>query len=1363
MNKKLSSALLFGALLMASTSVFVSCKDYDDDVKDLQTQINNLTSAVGQKETTINTSIVNLRTAITALEAMEEAYKKADAAVLAEAKDAVAKAEAALKAAYESGDAATLNAAKAALAEAEAALKTAYQNADAEVLAAAQKAVNDAKAALQGEMSAADAATLASALQAVSDAKTSLQSEMAAADANTLAAAKEAVNQAKAALEAAINANYETLVAKDAELSAAILSAQTAVDQAMTLLGSKADKTELASVNNELQNTIQNLNTLNSTVSGAVTDIKSLQTALAAQEAALNAQKAELQNQIDAQSAALGQTNEKMAAALEQINTLQTTLAEKEAALRQAIADEAARISAELNNMGVSIEELRAAHETFTLKEETAIIRTDVAKIQQDTEALAMSIDEIDAKLDMLSKLLAQNLRSLVYMPKLYMDGIETIEYPWLTDTILQKVTVPSYTRTVDGKGITSVDDWVNTVPLRTFTVSPVWPIDYHMNPSISATKAEDVKGFYGYKVETITRATSNQAGSLGITSPAKYLDNTNLFANSNGILTTGLKINNAANIKNEKDGTENVIVALQVESRTSNNKDTLITSDYAMIYPEKAWVEGLVWTKAGLNIGKPTINSDKACTLNAAQVVHVFDDPVEALEDIKEKADVQLLYNDRTGIKLSDYLGLHYVIEGITKNAKSKRPGTWKFGDQTKWGLYYYFDLVRYEIDTNHTNDSKYAKIDATDGTIIAQNVDDNENVLDVESATAVGREPLVRVRVYYADAPQTFADATAAEAYLKDHTVVDGYILVHITQTKSDDPTQQLIIRDFFNKDENDVKDFNLCEEKQIWESDWSEFSYFVLTKNLQNMTKEQFDLQYEPDFSDATNNKLAIFKKSGTGFTTTGAYGDAIYSPNDKNQTNHCFELNLSNTEMEQLTHHQTPWNNVVRDSLFIRYKAIAGTGAQYEYIYIKMPVTIKRIQGPESTLQNKNAEYWYKIDGSDNGWDAIIFNVNQPVDGRNTTMFNRYIKSTFLGAPNKPTFGGSALQAYKFFFAPIETTVGGYTITPQKSASDANYNRFICKYHVDGTTVHKWGTAAQNKEIMQKCAIAYNEGVFTNKELYAKKGNSYTKIATMIQNTGEIQLIQNDVAKEVLNAIGYVENNANVNTELRTYVAVVGQPDGFCSDLAAYVGEQSDDKSEAFLVSWARPINMVTEVPAPVADATTNGQNVYVLELLKFYDFRGPVAGDMEGNNKWLWAYYNIKGLTIDASLNKVYTNMGQANTSTFVPLSAVTNELKFGIRTAPNAYSPGVFTCNFASILSGYRNNYNAASKSADLLRDMGLDPVNRDLQAPFGVLYYENMGDKVTQFDVKVPVTVEYEWGSFTTDLTIHIDRTLGN
>ena len=39
MNKKFLSAILFGTLMVSSTGTFVSCKDYDDDIKDLQGQI----------------------------------------------------------------------------------------------------------------------------------------------------------------------------------------------------------------------------------------------------------------------------------------------------------------------------------------------------------------------------------------------------------------------------------------------------------------------------------------------------------------------------------------------------------------------------------------------------------------------------------------------------------------------------------------------------------------------------------------------------------------------------------------------------------------------------------------------------------------------------------------------------------------------------------------------------------------------------------------------------------------------------------------------------------------------------------------------------------------------------------------------------------------------------------------------------------------------------------------------------------------------------------------------------------------------------------------------------------------------------
>ena len=42
MKKKYLSALLFGALITASTGIFTSCKDYDDDIKNLQEQVDGI-------------------------------------------------------------------------------------------------------------------------------------------------------------------------------------------------------------------------------------------------------------------------------------------------------------------------------------------------------------------------------------------------------------------------------------------------------------------------------------------------------------------------------------------------------------------------------------------------------------------------------------------------------------------------------------------------------------------------------------------------------------------------------------------------------------------------------------------------------------------------------------------------------------------------------------------------------------------------------------------------------------------------------------------------------------------------------------------------------------------------------------------------------------------------------------------------------------------------------------------------------------------------------------------------------------------------------------------------------------------------
>src|SRR5574344_755415 len=82
MKRKFFSALLFGALLVASTSTFVSCKNYDDDISDLRSQITSnatdLKSLVDEKNKNVEAEIAALKSQSDALDA---AYKSADNAL----------------------------------------------------------------------------------------------------------------------------------------------------------------------------------------------------------------------------------------------------------------------------------------------------------------------------------------------------------------------------------------------------------------------------------------------------------------------------------------------------------------------------------------------------------------------------------------------------------------------------------------------------------------------------------------------------------------------------------------------------------------------------------------------------------------------------------------------------------------------------------------------------------------------------------------------------------------------------------------------------------------------------------------------------------------------------------------------------------------------------------------------------------------------------------------------------------------------------------------------------------------------------------------------------------------------------------
>ena len=218
MYKKFLNAILFGALILGSAGTITSCKDYDDEIDEINQKLNTLSS-----KDELAAQVSSLTSTISAAQAAAAQASTEAANALANAKEAAAQAEqAAAGAGQATGQAAeAINGAKAAATTAEAASKAATDAA-----AKAAKAAEDA----------------AKALAAGSDATKAIAEAKAAAE-----AAQKAAADAKAGVEAAQKAAAEAAKSAVADAQKDIAEAAKKVaEEAAKEAAAAASKAELA-------------------------------------------------------------------------------------------------------------------------------------------------------------------------------------------------------------------------------------------------------------------------------------------------------------------------------------------------------------------------------------------------------------------------------------------------------------------------------------------------------------------------------------------------------------------------------------------------------------------------------------------------------------------------------------------------------------------------------------------------------------------------------------------------------------------------------------------------------------------------------------------------------------------------------------------------------------------------------------------------------------------------------------------------------------------------------------------------------------------------------------------------------------
>ena len=296
MKRKYLSALLMGVLTLSSVSTFTSCKDYDDDISNLQEQIDKLATAdqLSQKVAELQALISSNKSDITSLQTkVAEALTAAQKAqTTADSKATLDEVKAELEK-YATKDEvatvkATLEAAQKALEEKnDAALKDAVQKAQE----AADKAVADAKAAVEEvKTDLASYKTTVASEQKVVDAALTVLNTKVDAKADTTALNKAIADLKKA--DAAAKAELLDKLAKETKGLVSETQLNSAIDE--------LKKDDLAAVNKIAKEALEKANKAESDKGLAY--LKALAAEGAAADAAKDAKAADAkagQNQKD--------------------------------------------------------------------------------------------------------------------------------------------------------------------------------------------------------------------------------------------------------------------------------------------------------------------------------------------------------------------------------------------------------------------------------------------------------------------------------------------------------------------------------------------------------------------------------------------------------------------------------------------------------------------------------------------------------------------------------------------------------------------------------------------------------------------------------------------------------------------------------------------------------------------------------------------------------------------------------------------------------------------------------------------------------------------------------------------------------
>lgn len=724
--------------------------------------------------------------------------------------------------------------------------------------------------------------------------------------------------------------------------------------------------------------------------------------------------------------------------------------------------------------------------------------------------------------------------------------------------------------------------------------------------------------------------------------------------------------------------------------------------------------------------------------------------------------------------LNLNKLVEIHYTVyDPNGQNATHKKMSADEIAN--KFGLHFEFELTGLYYGSNETSESAHAAIkkmtdpngtdsvymlrpqmpdtifDATTGHYHGtaapwDNDGVKKGVVGKQDRQTIGRTPIVRVKLI--DSHNNIVDY--------------GYIRIKIV----DRPTVKPITRTIVNYNAGKMTATqNWCAELGgdafYWKQTWGEMEYDL--HHMLDITQREFEDNYEMEGAD--NIFTQYYMSNGAIKPCTCAelahshandtLGVIRYIPNIENEQTSVIEWNVTAPQLKKYIDNLNgaaanlpryiKFNLKATSTLDLPaavYVCITPSGLE-----ITTEPAVYGIVSWNNKFNKKNDNYWYEKNANPQGEAApakgyaeIHANVlaveDKLADGWQDichvldTKLPDVFSSNDGGNANELVHLDAAGAGLNAWVTTNSGTVKGKDLTALTLDFAVDDSLKNTQYTGNNGQLYKMTVRAKKNGATGKALIAYIDANNNNK--LEETIEVYDTVATLeivgviankldSINHFRIDYHNNYIADALLNFAAHDELADNVLNAVVAAKAWYGE---------CLVPLYDNTLSTRFL----RPINVFSN-DYEIEDASTNGdpQIINLRDLVYFTDWRNePFKTDAQND---YWHYYNIKAIKPTnvpdggklSSNTKVTTNM---DGGAIVSLANKTQALDFIYHDATPATPKAV-------------GDYGTADS--------------------FGTLVYSNLSNTVQEFDVWVPVTVTYEWGDIYTTIKIHIKKTKQN